>query len=97
MTEIKKEVKEMLENFGFKTAELKSDLTDYKTHIATYVVRIKANADREYYLNFSVFQDGYYFSIMDKIGIIKLISFKENTPTYVLSKYIERTAEFFSL
>lgn len=97
MTELKKEVKEMLESYGFKVADLpKSDLTNYKTHIATYVVRIKPEG-REYFLNCSVFQDGYHFSIMDNCGIIKLISLKEDTPTYVLSKYIEKTADFFGM
>lgn len=97
MTEIKKEVKEMFEDFGFKAVDLKADLTDYKNHIATYAVKIVSNGDREYLLNCSVFQDGYYFSIMDGIGIIKLASLKEDAPTYVLSKYIERVAEFFKL
>ena len=97
MTEIKKEVKEMFEDFGFKVAELKSDLTDYKTHIATYAVKIVSSSNNNYLLNCSVFQDGYYFSIMDNCGIIKLITLKEDTPTYVLSNYIEKVADFFKL
>ena len=87
----------MLESFGFKDADLpNSDLTNYKTHIATYTVKI-SKGSRWYLLNCSIFQDGYHFSIMDDCGIIKLISLNEDTPTFVLSKYIERTAEFFSL
>lgn len=34
---------------------------------------------------------------MDDVGIIKLVSFKETTPTDVLERYIRRAADFLSI
>lgn len=93
------EVKKMFEGFGFKIEEVPEELAKkYEGHEATWVVKITSEGSQNFHLLLcSVFNDGYKFAIMDKVGIIQLITLKPETPVEVLKTYIEKAALFFSI
>lgn len=97
--EVREDLKETLLGFGFKREDMPSEQAKkFEGYIATYVVRIKAeDADRTYILLCSVFDDGIQFTAMDKHGIIRLCSWKSDTPINVLSEYILKAAKFFRI
>lgn len=97
--EVKKEVREMLERHNFRQQELPKDrFKEFPQHIATFLVKVKSDgSEQNHILICSVFDDDYRFAVMDDSGIIKLISFKAETPAEILSRYIEKAATFFAI
>lgn len=93
------EVKKMFEGFGFKIEEVPEEITkQYEGHEATWVVKVTSDGSSNYHLLIcSVFKDGYKFAVMDKVGIIQLITLKPETPVGVLKAYIMKAAEFFAI
>lgn len=93
------EVKKMFEGFGFKIEKVPEEIEKkYEGHKATWVVRITSEGSSNFHLLIcSVFEDGYKFAVMDKLGIIQLISLKPDTPVDILKAYIDKAAEFFSI
>lgn len=97
--EVNKEVREMLERHNFRQQDLPEDrFKDFPQHIATFLVKVKSDgSEQDHILICSVFDDAYRFAVMDDSGIIKLLSFKAETPVAILSRYIEKAATFFAL
>lgn len=92
-------VKELKER-GFKINEDldKSMKKTYKKLINNYAVKITAlDENRVYLLTVSIFEDGYRFSIMDKGGVIRLVSLKDTTPLEVITEYIDKCYNFFRI
>jgi len=101
-TEVKpvnQEVVEMLESRGFKDTEIRDARTaEFKGYQATYAVKVTSEGgDQTHLILLSVFEDAYRFAIMDDVGIIKMCSFKPETPARVLGKYIDRLAEVLKI
>lgn len=93
------EVKKMFEDFGFKIEKVPEEIEKkYKGHKETWVVKITSEGSKNFHLLIcSVFEDGYKFAVMDKVGITQLISLKPDTPVDILKAYINKAAEFFSI
>lgn len=101
-TEVKpvnQEVVEMLESRGFKDTEIRDARTaEFKGYQATYAVKVTSEGgDQTHLILLSVFEDAYRFAIMDDVGIIKMCSFKPETPARVLGKYCDRLAEVLKI
>lgn len=95
----RKDVQEMLEGHSFVRNDIPEEKQkEYKGYQATYAVKVRSDGSEQVHLLIcSIFDDGFRFAVMDDVGIIKLVSFKETTPTDVLERYIKRAADFLSI
>ena len=94
-----KEYVEMLTSFNFKRDDIPEEKQKkYEGYIATYAVRVTAEGSgQSHVLICSIFNEGFKFAVMDDVGIIKLVSFRFETPVEVLAKYIVKAATFLQL
>lgn len=92
--EVNKDVREMLEGHNFKQNDIPVEQQKkYPGYVATFTVKIKSDgSEQSHILICSVFEDAYRFSVMDEVGIIRLVSFRDDTPASVLEKYIRQVA-----
>ena len=95
------ELKNRLEELGFKKIDFKSSDLQYKD-VENYAAKIIPSGEwepetREYVLTISIFKEYYLFSVSDKVGIIKLISLDKSTPVGIIEGYIHRAYKFLSL
>lgn len=96
--EVNKEVVEMLLGHNFKENDVEDMKEKYPDHIHTYTVRVKSEgSEQSHLLICSAFTDAYRFAVMDDVGVIKLVSFKIDTPAEVLEKYIKRVADVLAI
>ena len=92
--EVNKDVKEMLEGYNFKQNDIPVEQQKkYPGYVSTFTVKVKSgDSEQVHLLICSVFEDAYRFSVMDEVGIIRLVSFRNDTPADVLEKYIRQVA-----
>ena len=92
---VNEDVVKMLVGTGFKETPLPKSMQDkYKGHKATYAVKVTVEGGTQaHIIILSIFEDAYRFAIMDDCGIIKMCSFKPDTPADVLDRYIGRLAD----
>lgn len=92
----RQDVVSMLEGHNFKRNDLPEEkIKLYEGYQATYDVKIINDTEQSHILICSIFDDAFRFAVMDEVGIIKLVSFQNDTPTDVLEKYIGKCADFF--
>lgn len=91
---VNKDVLKMLKETGFTETTLPKSMQEkYKGHKATYAVKVTAKDGKQTHLMvIAIFDDSYSFAILDDCGIIKMCSFKPDTPANVLYRYISALA-----
>lgn len=93
----KDKLQEKLEEMNFHQIDTKDIKGTPKGTKYVYAGGIKSVFGNKYFLSLHRFKDGYQFTISDKIGIVKLSAFKEDTPIEILVEYIKRAYRFFSV
>lgn len=93
----KDKLQEKLEEMNFKNVDTSDVKGTPKGTKYVYAAKIENLVGEDYFLALHKFKDCYQFTISDNVGIIKLSSFKLDTPIDILVEYIKRTYRFFSV